>query len=81
MSWIVEVDWIDASCDASETREYEMTGVVRARTYGVLIRADDKQVSVAGEVLDAENAPLTYRSVTHIPRGMQPRIRKLRKFE
>ena len=69
---IVEVTWLDACHQNTETTE---AGIIRGmilKTVGYLVKRDDEFISIAMEVADD-----AYRNVTTIPRVLVKRTRNV----
>lgn len=71
---IVRVDWLDAWLDSHESVPELWGDEAPIVTYGVLVRVTPALISVAAE----RTSPREYRCVSHIPRSLIQRVRRLR---
>jgi len=71
----VRVEWYDAWSDEGQTKRQDWHDDMRVETVGTLERDTARIVSVAAERFPDEED--TFRSVTHIPRGIVESIKVL----
>jgi hypothetical protein len=73
---IVVVEWVDADSESTELSEEDFQGLVKVKTYGVLLEKNDQLIRLGTEVLTRQNGKVTYRASTTIPRCWV-KVRKL----